>query len=476
MTTDHVPVDTKAVQELREAFHGRLVLPEDEAYEGARQIWNGMIDKHPAVIARCMGVADVVTAVTFAREHDLLTAIRGGGHNVAGSALCDDGIVIDLSAMRGVLVDPETRTARAQAGATWGDVDRETQVFGLIAPGGIVSETGIAGLTLGGGYSHTRRKYGLTIDNLRSVEIVTAAGEVLTASEDSHEDLFWALRGGGGNFGVVTAFEYELHELGPEVMTAGPMYPFENAPTLLRKWRDYSEAAPDEVTSSGVLWHVPDQPPFPAGVRGEPIFVASAVYAGPVEEGREIMQPLRDFDDPLLDTSGAQSYLALQTKFDPFLPAGDRYFWKSRYLADLSDDAIDTAVEQMTRCPSPRTIVTVRARGGAIARVDPAETAFPDRDSPYMISIDSTWTDPADDEANVEWTREFWAAMEPFSSAGVHLNFAMAEGEDVLRATFGENYERLVAVKNTYDPENLFRVNQNIRPNTDRSNPRSEAI
>ncbi len=458
-------IESDAIEEFETAFHGQVVRPGDADYREARQVWNAMIDKRPAVIARCSGVADVITAVDFARDNDLLVAIRGGGHNVAGLGVCDHGIVIDLSDMRSVRVDPENRTARAEAGATWGDVDRETQAFGLIAPGGVVSETGIAGLTLGGGYSHTRRKYGLTVDNLRSVDLVTAEGEFLTASEDSHEDLFWALRGGGGNFGVVTSFEYDLHELGPEVMTAGAMYPLADAPDLLRGWRDYFEDAPDEVTSSGILWHVPDHPLFPRELRGEPIFVASAVYAGPVEEGREAMQPLRELGEPLVDTSAAQSYLTLQTKFDQFLPAGDRYFWKSRYLADLSGDAIDTVVEYMNECPSPRTIVSIRVRGGEIARVDPTETAFADRDSPYMISIDSTWTDPAEDEANVEWTRGLWEAMEPFAADGIHLNFAMLEeGEGTVRATFGENYERLVAVKSRYDPGNLFRVNQNVEP------------
>jgi FAD/FMN-containing dehydrogenase len=465
MSTDTSVVDGDALGAFREQFHGQIIQPGDEEYDSARQVWNGMVDKHPAVIARCTGVADVITAVTFAHEHDLLTAVRGGGHNVAGLAVCDDGFVVDLSELRSVHVDPENRTARVEAGATWWDVDRETQAFGLIAPGGVVSETGVAGLTLGGGYGHTRRKYGLTSDSVRAVDLVTAAGEFLTASPTEHEDLFWALRGGGGNFGVVTAFEFELYELGPEVMTVGTMYPLEDAPALVRRWRDVVADAPDEISSSAVLWRIPDSAVFPEPLRGRPVFVPSSVYAGPVEDGAKAMQPLRELGTPLVDPSGPQTYLELQTKFDPFFPAGHRYFWKSRYVGDLSGEAIDTMVEYMTTCPSPRTLVTVRALGGQIARVDPTETAFTDRDSPFMISIDSTWVDPDEDDANVRWTRELWDAMAPYATERIYFNFAMnEEGEDVARATFGENYERLVEVKNRYDPENRFRVNQNIVP------------
>ncbi|EJN59259.1 FAD-binding oxidoreductase [Halogranum rubrum] len=465
MKADKTAIDGDAFELFRARFHGQLVQPGDAEYDSARQVWNGMVDKHPAVIARCTGVADVVAAVTFAREQGLLTAIRGGGHNVAGLAMCDGGLVIDLSELRSVHVDPERKTARVEAGATWGDVDRETQTFGLIAPGGVVSDTGVAGLTLGGGYGHTRRKYGLTSDSVRTIDLVTAAGEFLTASPTEHEDLFWALRGGGGNFGVVTAFEFDLYELGPEVMTVGTMYPLEDASTLIRRWRDFVADAVDETSSTAVLWRIPDLTAFPEPLRGRPVFIPSSVYAGPVEEGAKAMQLLRELGTPIVDPSGPQTYLELQTKYDPFFPAGDRYYWKSRYLDDLSGEAIDTMIEAMTKCPSSRTMVAIRALGGQIARVDPSETAFTNRDSPFMISIDSTWTDPNEDDENVQWTQELWDAMAPYATEQIYFNFDMNEtGEDVRRATFGENHERLIEVKNKYDPENRFRVNQNIRP------------
>jgi len=466
MATEYSQPGEDAIRELRDGFRGETILPGDDGYDDARTVYNAMIDKRPAVIARCTGVADVIAAVNFAREHDLLVAVRGGGHAVSGSSVCDDGIVIDLAGMNGVTVDPEARTAYAQAGATWGDVDRETQAFGLVTPGGVVSTTGIAGLTLGGGYSNVRRKYGLTVDNLRSVDLVTADGEFLSASEEEHEDLFWALRGGGGNFGVVTGFEYDLHELGPEVMVVTVMYPLETAPTVLRQWREFVDGAPDEITSQAPVWSVPAHPNFPEEHHGTPVLVAGGMYAGPVEEGKRAMQPLREFGTPLVDLSGPVPYTRAQQGLDPFFPKGEfRSYWKSRYLGELSDDAIETIVEYAEARPSPNTIVPLRARGGAINRVDPTATAFPDRHSPFLLSIDSTWEAPEDDEANIEWTREFWEAMEPYASDSMYFNFSMEEvGDDTTRATFGENYDRLVEVKTEYDPENLFRLNQNIEP------------
>jgi len=466
MTVDEPQVEADAVAAFAETFHGLIVRPGDDEYEAARRVWNGMIDKHPALVAYCTGVADVIAAVAFAREQGLPIAVRGGGHNVAGTAVCDDGIVIDLSEMRSVLVDPEARTARVQAGATWGDVDRETQVFGLIAPGGVVSETGVAGLTLGGGYSHTRRKYGLTSDSLRSVDIVTADGDFLTASADENEDLFWALRGGGGNFGVVTAFEYDLHELGPDVAVAAVMYPMDAAATVLREWRDFMLEAPDGITSDADFWSVPEYPLFPEEFHRTPVLVVAGVYAGPVADGEAALQPLRELAEPMVDISGVHRYAELQTMFDPFFPRHElRYYWKSRYVDELSDDAIDTIVEYASERPSARTIVPIRARGGQIARIDPAETAFADRTSPFMISIDSVWEDPEDDEENREWTREFWDAMGQYSSGGMYFNFAMGEeGPDALRATFEGNYDRLLDTKREYDPDDVFRANQPIKP------------
>ncbi len=465
MATDHPQTEHDALQEFRGRFRGETVLPSDDKYDEARAVWNAMIDKRPAIIARCTGVADVIDAVNFARENDLLVAVRSGGHNVAGSAVCDDGIVIDLSEMNGVVVDTHNRTVRAQAGATWGEVDRETQAFGLVTPGGVVSTTGIAGLTLGGGYSWIRCKYGLTCDNLQSANVVTADGRFLTASEEQNADLFWALRGGGGNFGVVTSFEYELHELGPEVMHVAVMYPLETAPKIYREWREFMDDAPDEVTSDAIIWSVPEHELFPEELHGTPVVMVAAVYAGPVEEGKRVLQPLCEFESPVLDLSDAGPYTHLQQQFDPFFPEGDRYYWKSRYLDNLDSDAIETIVDYAEDRPSPRTLVPLRVRGGEVNRADPSATAFAERHSRYLLSIDSTWVEPEDDEANIEWTREFWEAMEPYASDSMYFNFSMLEqGDDMVRTTFRENYERLVDVKTTYDPENLFRLNQNIEP------------
>jgi FAD/FMN-containing dehydrogenase len=466
MTTDYTRPEPETIREFRDGFRGETIRPGDEGYDDARTVYNAMIDRHPAIVARCTGVADVIAAVNFAREHDLPLAVRGGGHSIAGSSVCDDGIVADLSAMNGVLVDPDARTAYAQAGATWGDVDRETQAFGLVTPGGVVSTTGVAGLTLGGGYSNVRRKYGLTVDNLRSVDIVTADGEFLTASEERNRELFWALRGGGGNFGVVTGFEYDLHELGPEVAVVTVMYPIETASAVLREWREFMDGAPDEITSQAPVWSVPEHPNFPEEHHGTPVLVVGGMYAGPVAEGKRAMRPLRELGTPLVDLSGSVPYTRAQQALDPFFPKGVfRSYWKSRYLARLDDDAIETIVEYASARPSPRTIVPVRARGGRINRVDTTATAFPDRHSPFLLSIDSTWEDPVDDAANIEWTREFWDALEPYSSDSRYYNFSMEEdGEGMTRTTFGENYERLVEVKTEYDPGNLFRLNQNIVP------------
>lgn len=465
MTATQVSVETAAMRAFEDAFAGQVIYPNDEAYDAARQVWNGMIQQYPELVVRPTGVADVIVAVDFAREHDLLLAIRGGGHNVAGTGTCDGGIVIDLSGMNAVRVDPEKKTARAEAGATWADLDRETQVFGLAVPGGLISTTGIAGLTLGGGFGNLRRKFGLTCDSLRSVDLVTADGEFLTASDEEHEDLFWALRGGGGNFGVVTSFEYDCYELGPEVMATSVMYPVDDAVTLLREWRDFMADAPDEISASGIFWTIPDHPAFPEETHGTPVFVVSAMYAGPVEEGVAALQPMRELGTPVLDPSEPTSFTALQSRFDAFFPPGRRYYWKSRYLESLPDEALETVVDLAASRPSPQSFVILRNRGGAISRVPLEETAFPDRDSPWMVSVDACWEDEAEDESNVTWAREAHEAMAPYAADSVYLNFSMGdEGDDLVQETFGEHYDRLRAVKQRYDPTNQFRVNRNVPP------------
>jgi FAD/FMN-containing dehydrogenase len=448
------------IQEFKERLHGPLLRRGDEGYDAARTVWNGMIDRYPALIARCTGTADVVAAVNFARTHEIPVSVRGGGHQVAGTAVNDGGLVIDLSRMKGIHVNPDHRTVRAQAGATWGDLDWETQVFGLATPGGEVSATGIAGLTLGGGIGLLRRKYGLSCDNLLSVQIVTADGHVRTASETDHPDLFWAARGGGRGLGVVTSFEYQLHPVGPEVMTATVMYPFESAEEVLHSWCAFAEQAPDEVTSELLLWSIPADPAMPDELHEQAMVIVIGLYAGPVEHGEQALQPLRELSHPVVDLSGPAPYLAVQSSFDAFFPDGLRYYWKSVNLDQLDDAAIRTAVALAAKRPTPQTLLIVRHLGGAISRVPDEATAYANRAAAFNLSIDATWEHPADDERVIAWTRDSWAKMQRFSNGGVYLNFAGfgEEGESLVRAAHGGNYERLVAVKKRYDPTNIFRT------------------
>ncbi len=425
-----------------------------------------MIDKRPAAIARCADADDVAAAVRFAAEHALPLAVRGGGHNVAGTAVVDDGLVIDLSAMRGVRIDPSGRTVHVEGGATWADVDRVTAPLGLATPGGVVSETGVAGLALSGGVSHQRRRDGMTVDNLVSAEVVLADGGRVRASADEHPDLHWALRGGGGNFGVVTSFELRLHELGPEVFALNVAYPIEDAARVLAGWRDAVADAPDELSTAGLIWSLPVVDELPEELRGVPYVGVAGMWAGDPAEGERVTRGLRELATPLLDMSGPVEYLDLQRSLDPFFPAGQRRYWKALYLDGLSDAAIDTTVDWSNRRASNDTLVIIRHCGGAMARVGADETAFGDRSSEWMLSIDSSWDDPSHDEANVEYTRAFWDAAVPFSNGQTYFNFPglFEEGEAAVRASYGANHDRLARIKAAYDPDNVFRPGQNIRP------------
>jgi FAD/FMN-containing dehydrogenase len=456
-------LDAQAVDELRARLKGQLLTPADDDYERARQVWNGMIDRHPALIARCAGTDDVAAAVRFAREHQILLAVRGGSHNVAGLASCDGGLVIDLSQMKDVQVDPEARLAKVGGGATWGEVDAATQPFGLAVPGGVVSETGVAGLTLGGGLGWVRRKYGLSCDNLLAAEVVTADGQMLRASETEHPDLLWGLRGGGGNFGVVTTFEFRLQPVGPEVMVVATLYPAERAKELVSFFRSYSETAPDEVSGFAIWASVPAAPFIPAELHGQPTVILAACYAGPADEGEAILQPLREQGDAQFDLSGRMPYVELQKFFDEDYPAGElQYYWKSVFLRELSDEALDRLIELAAERPSPLSTIDLWQMGGAISRVRPDETAFPERESPYLVGIESNWADPADNQRNIAWTRRVFEEMQPFSTGRPYLNFEEIR-EGVAQAALRGNYDRLVAIKRRYDPTNLFRVNQNIK-------------
>lgn len=455
------------IHDFRASFRGDVIMPQDANYDKVRQIWNGLHDKRPALIARCSGLADVIAAVNFARSNRLLVAVRGGGHNVGGTASCDGGIMIDLSLMRAVYVDPKARTVRAQGGATWGEVDRETQVFGMATPGGVVSTTGIAGLTLGGGMGWLRRKHGMSIDNLLSVEVVTADGQVVTASETENADLFWGIRGGGGNFGIVTSFDYRLHPVGPMVMFCVVWYPAEDARKILPAWREFMESAPEELSSSAYFWSVPAAPDFPTELHNRRTVILGAVYSGSAEEGERIVQPLRELGTPLLDLSGRVPWTSVQSAFDPFFPTGRRYYYfKSRYLSNFSDETIEALIPNAINPPAPSILIVIWHQGGAMSRVDADATAFMGRRAPFLFSVDAIWDDRAASDMVIAYSRRFLEEMEPYSPGGLYVNFAGLgeEGESLVRAVYGTHYDRLVALKNQYDPTNLFRLNQNIKP------------
>jgi FAD/FMN-containing dehydrogenase len=461
-----VALDEEAVQGFVEGVRGAVLRPGDQGYDDARAIWNGLIERRPALIVQCTGAADVVDAVNFAREQGLLLSIKAGGHNVAGNAVNDGGIVIDLSQMRGVHVDPRTKMVRAQGGATWGDCDRETQLFALAVPGGVVSTTGIAGLTLHGGVGHLRRKHGLSIDNLISVDIVTADGQLRRASATENEDLFWAVRGAGSNFGVVTSFEFEAHPVGPMVMVAAVFYPLDLARLLLPAWRDFMASAPEELSSFAICWSIPAHEPFPPELHGSPVFVVAAAYCGSVEAGEAVVQPLRELAEPVIDLSGPWPWLGLQSGFDDIFPKGQLRYWKSRALGELSADAIDEIADWADRRPTPLSDVTIWHHGGAISRIGETETAYAGRDAPFLVSGEASWTNPEQTDEALTWGRGFWEAMGPHSTGGLYLNFPGLgeEKEALVKAGYGVNYERLAALKAKYDPTNLFRMNLNVTP------------
>jgi hypothetical protein len=458
----------EVLDQLRTQERGEVLTASQGTFDGVRLAFNAMYQGQPALAIECTGTADVIDAVNFARDRGLVVAVRGGGHSIAGLSTQEGGVLIDLSPMRGVEVDVDQRIAHVQGGALWGDVDRETQAFGLATPGGVVSDTGVGGLTLGGGYGWLRRKYGLSCDNLLSARVVCADGQVRTASAKENPDLFWAIRGGGGNFGIVTSFTFRLHELGPVVPFVGVFYPIEAGAQVLRAWRDYVQTAPDEVTSVSLTITMPADPALPEPVHNRSCMVIGGVHAGlDLEEGMRVMQPLRDLGPALADISQPMPYVAVQSAFDPFFPRGKLHaYWKSQYLDELTDGAIDLIAAKAAERPAPMTLVNTFHMGGAIARVDPEETAFAERTPPFMISIDGMWSDPADSAANMAWVRSTWDELRSFGTGSVYLNFmgrdeTLSAGVD---SAFGRNLRRLATIKATYDPQNFFRINNNIAP------------
>jgi FAD/FMN-containing dehydrogenase len=457
--TDHrATLNASVVEELRQTMRGDLLLQGDDGYEGARRIWNGMVNRRPALIARCAGAADVISSVAFARKHGLVLSVRGGGHNVAGNAVCDGGLMIDLSSMKGVRVDPQRRTVRAEGGCTWRDLDQEAAAFGLATTGGIIPATGVAGLTLGGGLGWLMRKHGLSCDNLLSADVVLADGGTLTANATENPDLFWGLRGGGGNFGVVTSFEYRLHAVS-QILGGMLVHPLDRAHDVLRFLREFMQVAPDELACMAVFLTGPD---------GSKILAVVVCYCGPVAEGERVLGPLRSFGPPAADQIAAMPYVQLQGLLEAGFPPGLQNYWKSNFLRELGDEAIATLIESFREVPSSTSAIAIEQLGGAVSRTADDSTAFAHRSAHSNLLVVSSWPNPADNAVNIGWTRSVWQAMQPFSTEGVYVNYLgpeSDEGADRIKAAYGSSkYARLAALKKKYDPINLFRLNQNIRP------------
>ena len=463
-----ISLGSDTVADFRQTLRGNVCLPQEAGYDEARTIWNAMIDRHPGAVVRCTGAADIVAAVRFAREHGLLLAVRGGGHNIAGNAVCEGGLLIDLSLMRSVRVDPASRTARVEPGATLGDFDKEAQAFGLATPLGINSTTGVAGLTLGGGFGWLSRKFGLAADNLISADVVTAEGKLVRASETENSDLFWAIRGGGGNFGVVSSFEFRLHPVGPMVLSGLIVHPFARAKELLARYRHVASKAPDELTVWVVLRQAPPLPFLPAEVHGKEVLVFAVCYMGDEASGQRALEPLRALGQPIADVIGMQPYAAWQTAFDPLLTPGAYNYWKSHNFVELSDGLLDALTSHATRLPTPECEIFIGQLGGATSRVALDATAYPHRNANFVMNVHTRWREQADERRSIDWARQLFAETAPHATGGVYVNFMPEDEIDRVSSAYGANYARLTALKAKYDPGNLFRLNQNVRPSAQR--------
>jgi FAD/FMN-containing dehydrogenase len=451
------------LSDLRARVRGEVVTPADASYDEVRQVWNGMIDRKPGVVVRCTSAEDVMEAVRYARGYGLLVSVRGAGHNIAGKCVHDGAMLIDLSLMNSVRVDSKARIAVAGPGATLGDVDRETQAHGLAVPAGINSTTGIGGLTLGGGFGWLSRSLGLTIDSLVAAEVVTAAGERVRCTQDEHADLFWATRGGGGNFGVVTSFEFKLHSVGPEVISGPLVFPMEGAMDVLRGYREFCKTSPDELTVWAVLRGAPPLPFLDADVYGKPVLILAALYNGPMSDGAKAVEPLAGLGNPIANAIGPHPYAGFQQAFDGLLTPGARNYWKSHNFTSLSDGLLAKLIEYASKLPSPHSEIFLAQMGGATNRVASDATAYPHRDVEFVMNVHTRWEDAGQDDKCVAWAREFYAATEPFATGGVYVNF-ISDGEERVAGAYGANYARLEKIKAKYDPDNFFCLNQNIAP------------
>ena len=457
-------LDNAQIEQLRSKINGRIILPADPGYDEVRSIWNAMIDRRPAVIVECADTGDVPHALAFARENGLEISMRGAGHNIAGNSLSNGGLVIDFSKMNKVRVDTEKRRAFVEPGVTLGDFDKAVQAHGLATPVGINSTTGIAGLTLGGGFGWLTRKYGLTIDNLVSVDVITADGTAVKASENENADLFWAIRGGGGNFGIVTQFEFALYPVGPEILAGLIVFPLAQAKQVLSQYREFVKSAPEELNVWVVMRHAPPLPFLPEEVHGTEVLILAVFYAGDIKEGEKLVQPLQSFGDPVGVHLGAQPYVDWQQAFDPLLTPGARNYWKTHNFTNLSDDALEKMIEYAGNMPSPQCEIFIALIDGAPNRIAADAMAYGNRDAKFVLNVHGRWDSAADDETCISWAREFFNASAPYASGGAYVNFMTDEEGDRVAAAYGANYDRLVQIKNKYDPENVFHLNQNIKP------------
>jgi hypothetical protein len=463
LTNENVIIDEKTFNDFKSKLRGETLLPDDANYNVERKIWNGMIDKKPGMIVLCKGNSDVIHSVKFAREHNLLISVRGGGHNVAGNAVCNGGMMISLAYMKGIIVNPTEKIVIAQPGVNWGEFDKETQVFGLAAPGGIVTTTGISGFTLGGGFGWLTRKYGFASDNLISADLVTADGKFLTASETENPDLFWGIRGGGGNFGIVTSFKYKLHPMGPNVAAGLIAYHAKDARTIYKFFREFTENSPIELSAIFVLRLAPPAPFLPKEIHGKPIAAIAVCYCGDPQEGLQIVEPVKKFGNPIIDTITIKPYIVHQSMFDAGQLPGNQYYWKSEFLPGLTDGFADSVIDYFEKITSPLSIIAIAYMNRNQNII--LETAAAHLGAPFIININTGWENTDESQKHIKWTRDFWNAIRPHSSGGVYVNFlSQDEGEDRVKAAYGTNYEKLALLKNKYDPTNFFRVNQNIKP------------
>lgn len=463
-TGQETTISTNIIDEFKTGMRGKVIYPGDADYDDARKIHNAMIDKHPALIAQCTGVADIITSLKLARENSLLFTVRGAGHNVAGSSVCDGGIVIDLSHMKGIRIDPSERTAQVEPGVTWGELNHDLQNFGLAATGGFISTTGVSGLTLGGGLGWLLRKHGLALDNLISVDVVTADGQFITADATQNRDLFWGVRGGGGNLGIVTSFKFRVHPVG-SVWAGMVMHPTSKGKEAIKYWCDYAVDSPEELTGAALIFFPPKELPIPEVLHREGIVGTGGVYAGDLKIGEQVLQELRQFGPPEADIFKQMSYSEAQMMADFLWPRGLYNYWKSNFLKELNDEAIDTMLKFFAQVPSRLTVIVIEHVGdGAMNSIGDDETAFSVRNGRFNFLVTSLWTNPSETDANIRWTREFWDAMKPFMADEVYVNYIGDEGEDRVKQAYGKKYERLAELKNKFDPGNLFRVNQNIAP------------